>query len=137
MPAAASLAPLYRRLKTVGFDRLFLQRAVLPDWWEDSLAANATTRSQFELHIAQRLGVPLAQLRDPAQPITLPGTDDVRLKRATGGAKRGDIAPGGKGSVESCCKIPAIRRWNAVAARHACHASMAARIGCPPAFHPY
>ena len=94
MPAAASLAPLYRRLKTVGFDRGFLQRAVLPDWWDDSLAANATTRSQIELHVAQRLGVPLSQLRDPSQPITLPGTDDVRLKRATGGAKRGDIAPG-------------------------------------------
>ena len=94
MPAAASLAPLYRRLKTAGFDRGFLRLAVLPDWWDDSLAANATTRSQVEWHVAQRLGVPLAQLRDPAQPITLPGTDDVRLKRATGGAKRGDIAPG-------------------------------------------
>ena len=94
MPAAASLAPLYRRLKTAGFDRGFLRCAVLPDWWDDSLAANATTRSQSEWHVAQRLGVPLAQLRDTAQAIVLPGTDDVRLKRATGGAKRGDIAPG-------------------------------------------
>ena len=94
MPSATSLAPLYRRLKTVGFDRVFLQRAVLPDWWDDSFAANAATRSQIELHLAQRLGVPLAQLRDPSQPITLPGTHDIRLKRATGGAKRDDIAPG-------------------------------------------
>ena len=89
-----TLAPLYRRLKAVGFDRVFLQRAVLPDWWEDSLAANAATRSQIELHLAQRLGVSLAQLRDPAQTITLPGTSDVRLKRATGAAQRNDIAPG-------------------------------------------
>lgn len=94
MPSATSLAPLYRRLKTVGFDRGFLQRAVLPDWWDDSLAANAATRSQIELHLAQRLGVPLAELRDASQPLTLPGTHDVRLKRATSEAKREDIAPG-------------------------------------------
>ena len=94
MPDAVTLAPLYRRLKAVGFDRAFLQSAVLPDWWEDALAANAATRSQIELHLAQRLGLPLADLRDPHQPLTLPGTHDVRLKRATSAAKRGDIAPG-------------------------------------------
>lgn len=94
MPAAVSLTPLYRRLKQAGFDRAFLQRAVLPDWWDDALASNATTRSQFELHLAQRLGVPLADLRDNDKPIALPGMNDVRLKRATIDAKRDDIAPG-------------------------------------------
>jgi IrrE N-terminal-like domain len=94
MPDSVTLEPLYRRLKAVGFDRAFLQRAVLPDWWEDSLAANAATRSQIELHLAQRLGVPLADLRDSTQPLTLPGTNDVRLKRGKSDATRGDIAPG-------------------------------------------
>jgi len=85
---------LFRRLKTVGYDEAFLRRVVLPDWWDDSLAANPVNRAQVELHVAQRLGLPLSDLTNSSRALELPGTKDIRLKRAKPGADRADVAPG-------------------------------------------
>ena len=46
---------LYTRLVTIGFDADFLRRAVLPDWWEDSLAGVPANRALAEAAIARHL----------------------------------------------------------------------------------
>jgi hypothetical protein len=94
MTATQAMPALFRRLKTVGYDEAFLRRVVLPDWWDDSLAANPVNRAQVELHVAQRLGLPLADLTTSSRPLELPGTKNIRLKRAKAGADRADVAPG-------------------------------------------
>lgn len=94
MPATIPMPTLIRRLKTIGYDEAFLRRVVLPDWWEDSLAADPTSRVQIELRVAQRLSLPLADVSDPQRPLRLPDTRCVRLKRARAGAVQDEIAPG-------------------------------------------
>jgi hypothetical protein len=96
MPVAtAPLMPsLLRRLKSIGYDEVFLRRVVLPDWWDDSLADEPTSRVQVELRVAQRLSLPLADVADPRKPLQLPSAADVCLKRAKAGTTRADVAPG-------------------------------------------
>jgi hypothetical protein len=96
MPAAsAPLMPaLFRRLTNIGYDEAFVRRVVLPDWWDDSLADDPTSRVQIELRVAQRLSLPLADVADPRKPLQLVKATDVRLKRAKAGTDRADVAPG-------------------------------------------
>ena len=85
---------LYRRLKQIGYDKDFVRRVVLPDWWDDALAEDPTSRVQIELRVAQRLSLPLTDVADPRKPLQLPDVTSVRLKRAKAGTSRADIAPG-------------------------------------------
>ena len=85
---------LLSRLKRIGFDEAFLRQVVLPDWWEDSLAEDATSRAQIELRVAQRLSLPLIDVADPRKPLLLPPATEVRLKRAKAGTERADVTPG-------------------------------------------
>lgn len=78
---AAPMRDLYRRLKAVGFDRKFLMRAVLPDWWDDSLASVPFNRALAEAAVAQHLGFTVAELRHPEQDLTLPSCVNFCLKR--------------------------------------------------------
>lgn len=88
------MTTLFRRLKAIGYDKEFLRRVVLPDWWEDSMATNPVSRAQIELRLAQRLSVPLADLADPGCDLELPCTDHIRLMRAKRDTHRTDVAPG-------------------------------------------
>ncbi|MCC6178144.1 MAG: ImmA/IrrE family metallo-endopeptidase [Chloroflexi bacterium] len=72
---------LYRRLEKAGFDTAFVRNRVLPDWWDDSLAANPANLAIAEMAIARMLGLPIASLRDPAIPLSLPLASTARLKR--------------------------------------------------------
>lgn len=95
MPVAAPLMPtLFSRLKRIGYDEAFVRRVVLPDWWDDSLASDPTSRVQIELRVAQRLSLPLVDVADPNKALHLPEANTVRLKRAKAGTERADIAPG-------------------------------------------
>jgi Zn-dependent peptidase ImmA (M78 family) len=85
---------LYRRLKSVGYDRGFVRRVILPDWWDDALADDPSMLLQIQLRVARRLGVPLKVVADANGPLALPETKTVRLKRAKEGSCRDDIAPG-------------------------------------------
>lgn len=93
-PVPQGMTTLFRRLKTIGYDKEFLRHVVLPDWWEDSMADNPVSRAQIELRLAQRLSVPLADLADPSCELKVPCTDHIRLKRAKRDADRADVAPG-------------------------------------------
>jgi len=45
MTEKSAMQDLFQRLRKIGFDPDFLRRAVLPDWWEDSLASVAANRA--------------------------------------------------------------------------------------------
>lgn len=85
---------LFRRLKKIGYDEEFLRRVVLPDWWDDALADDPTSRVQIELRVAQRLSLPLADVANPEKPRQLARATDIRLKRAKAGMERADVLPG-------------------------------------------
>ena len=94
MPAAKPMPLLYRRLKAIGYDRPFVKRAILPDWWEDKLADDASLRMQMHLRISRRLGLPMKDVADTEKALKLPDVNRVRLKRAKEGTNRDEIAPG-------------------------------------------
>jgi hypothetical protein len=72
---------LYTRLRALGFDQAFVRRYLLPDWWQDGLANVEANRALAEISIAQVLGIPVPQLRDPKQPLRLEVPACVRFKR--------------------------------------------------------
>jgi len=73
---------LYKRLKDCGFDPKFVRDVVLPDWWEDALADNATNRAIAEMAISRHLGFQMNVLRRASAQLTLPAVSDFRLKRS-------------------------------------------------------
>lgn len=85
--AVASMKPLYERLKSHGLDRQYVQAAILPDWWDDSLFDDASNRLTAQMSIARFLGVKVQQLADPASQFPSP-VQNVSLKRG----KNADIS---------------------------------------------
>lgn len=71
---------LYARLKDQGFDRRYVQAAILPDWWEDALFENPSNKLTAQMSIARYLGVRLQDLGSEAASI-MPPVQNVRLKR--------------------------------------------------------
>ena len=86
------MSDLYERLSVVGFDQQFVRDRILPDWWDDSLAANPANRAIAELSIARMLGFDVSVLRIPTAPLTLALPQAARLKHAAG-ADAAKIAP--------------------------------------------
>ncbi len=78
---AKPMQDLYDRLKERGFDAAFLKGVVLPDWWEDKLAAVPANRALAEAAIAKQLGFKIAELRDPKRALPVPAIGSFRLKR--------------------------------------------------------
>lgn len=78
-----AIADLYRRLRPLGFDAAFVRDVILPDWWDDPLAAEPANRLTAEMAVSRFLGIPLQQLHDPAAKLSLPEFVPVRLKTAT------------------------------------------------------
>lgn len=72
---------LYTRLKAKGFDRTFLLDAVLPEWWDDTLAAVPANRVLAETYIARDLGFRLAELHDPRAELSLQLPSKPSFKR--------------------------------------------------------
>lgn len=77
---AASMKPLYKRLKSHGLDPKYVQAAILPDWWEDSLFNDPSNQLTAQMSIAHFLGVKVQQIADQASTFSLP-IQNVRLKR--------------------------------------------------------
>ena len=73
---------LFDRLRKIGFDAEFLRSAVLPDWWDDEMAAVPANRAMAEMSIARHLGLTIAKLRDPSANLTMPAFSNLRLKRS-------------------------------------------------------
>lgn len=75
---------LFQRLSRAGFDKGFVRSAVLPDWWDDDLAAVPFNRALAEGAVASHLPFTVAQLRDPMTPLILPEPAGECFKRNRG-----------------------------------------------------
>jgi hypothetical protein len=73
------MSDLYARLASCGFDQAFIREAVLPEWWEDSMAVVPANRALAEDTIARRLGLTIADLSRPQ--LRLPSLQHVKFKR--------------------------------------------------------
>ena len=89
------MRPLYDRLKAKGFERSFVLDAVLPDWWDDALFEEPSSRLSAEMSIARFLGVPLQRIVGDVGPLEL-AHRNVRLKRS-----RTDSFEGVSGAVSA------------------------------------
>jgi hypothetical protein len=77
------MSDIYDRLAACGFDRAFIREAILPEWWNDSLAEVPANRALAEMLIARCLGMSLVALNDPTaslEPTALPHVKFKLLK---------------------------------------------------------
>jgi len=72
---------LYERLGERGFDSHFLKATVLPDWWDDKLAAVPGNRALAEAAVSKLLGFRIQHLRDPKTILPETPVGNFRLKR--------------------------------------------------------
>lgn len=80
--ATRSVSNLLTRLSKAGFKRDFVRPAILPDWWEDSLESDASLLPDIELRVARFLGLPLAEVRDPARTLVAPPAPSAVLRKS-------------------------------------------------------
>lgn len=75
---------LRARLSAVGVKRTFLNRVVLPGWWEDSLAATSGGFREAASYICAHLGFTLTSLLDEKQELAFAQSGLVKYKKAKG-----------------------------------------------------
>ena len=91
MPAAKTksstvnpMKPLRSRLSAAGVKPKFLNKVVLPSWWEDSIAATPGGLREAAGYICAHLGYSLNSLLDEKQSLTFAHTGAVKYKKAKG-----------------------------------------------------
>ena len=91
MPAAKTksstanpMKALRTRLSAAGVKPKFLNKVVLPSWWEDSIAATAGGLREGASYICARLGYSLSCLLDERQDLAFAHTGAVKYKKAEG-----------------------------------------------------
>lgn len=75
---------LRTRLSAAGVKPKFLNKVVLPSWWEDSIAATAGGLREGASYICAHLGYSLSSLLDEKQPLAFAHTGAVKYKKAKG-----------------------------------------------------
>jgi hypothetical protein len=75
------MSDLYARLAAIGFDRDFVRSAILPEWWDDSLAEIPANRAFAENLLARSLCIPISDLSQPSADLRLPSLTHVKFKR--------------------------------------------------------
>jgi len=75
---------LYARLRSIGLSTPYVQKLLLPDWWDDQVANTPAGFTEAVWTIARHLGVQPEQLRDPNSVLELPGAQLVQFKLAQG-----------------------------------------------------
>jgi len=83
-PTAKPMKRLRSRLSTAGVKRRFLDKVVLPSWWEDSIAATPGGLREVAGYICAHLGYSLGSLLDEKQPLTFAHTGAVKYKKTKG-----------------------------------------------------
>ena len=78
---------LKRRLSKAGFERDFLERAILPEWWEKACERDPDLMPDVDLRVARFLEVPVATVRDPHADLRPRVDPDAPLRRVR------DLAP--------------------------------------------
>lgn len=69
------------RLSRAGFKRDFATSVVLPNWWDEECARDASVLPEVELRVARFLGAPLSLVRDPQAPLSAPARPGAQLRR--------------------------------------------------------
>ncbi len=80
--AANPIADLYRRLGAVGLTRKIIRQAILPEWWDDQVAANPAGFAEGISFLSRHLGLDLASLRDPAKSVTFRDLGVCKFKKS-------------------------------------------------------
>ncbi len=75
---------LRTRLSAAGVKPKFLNKVVLPSWWEDSIAATAGGMREAASYICAHLGYSLSSLLDEKQKLAFAHTGGVKYKKAKG-----------------------------------------------------
>jgi hypothetical protein len=75
---------LRARLAAAGVKSAFLDRVVLPEWWEDALAESEGGFREGAGYIAAHLGFSLPSLVDAARPLAFSETGRVKYKKTKG-----------------------------------------------------
>ncbi|QHS09107.1 ImmA/IrrE family metallo-endopeptidase [Sinimarinibacterium sp. NLF-5-8] len=76
----ATMQPFYAQLNSHGLSHRFVQDAILPDWWDDSLFENGINRLTAQMSAAKFLGVGIEHFTDFSADVALP-IQNVQLKR--------------------------------------------------------
>jgi Zn-dependent peptidase ImmA (M78 family) len=74
------MSQLYTRLAAINVDKPFVKNVVLPDWWDDEMAATDAGYARGLGIISQHLGVDLRQLWDDTAPIKYPACGKTNFK---------------------------------------------------------
>jgi len=82
--AANPMKELRARLSAVGVKRTFLNKVVLPSWWDDSLAESPGGFREGTGYICAHLGYSMVSLLDEKQPLAFVNTSRVKYKKARG-----------------------------------------------------
>jgi hypothetical protein len=79
--ATHSFSNLMRRLSSAGFKRDVVGRALLPDWWDDSLSSDASILPEIEIRVARFLNRLVTEVRDPRVSLVVPVRAGAVLRR--------------------------------------------------------
>ncbi|MBI4469783.1 MAG: hypothetical protein HY650_10745 [Acidobacteria bacterium] len=72
---------LLRRLGRAGFKKELVQRAILPDWWDDGCSRDPDILQDIEIRVARFLGASLAVVRDSSALLAPPRYPTAQLRR--------------------------------------------------------
>lgn len=78
---ANPMTRLYDRLDSVGFNRRYVQKFVLPSWWKDEIAQNPAAYAQALSIVARNLGLDLGSLQNTNGPVVRYTLGPRRYKR--------------------------------------------------------
>ena len=76
------MAALYQRLANVGFNRPFIKKIVLPEWWDDEIAETPAGYSQGVGLVARHLGLDVRTLYGDADAIAYYDLGPKRFKKS-------------------------------------------------------
>jgi Zn-dependent peptidase ImmA (M78 family) len=76
-----SFRALIRRLNSAGFEKEFVSRAILPDWWDDRCSDDPGLIQDLEIRVARFLNAPLASVRNQKVPLVAPAYAGAQLRR--------------------------------------------------------
>lgn len=82
-----TMQSLYGKLRCVGYSRKYIS-SLLPDWWDDEIAATPAGYQEASLRLGSLFGVQPSSLRDPDAPPSLRVPDGRRFKRQIGHAEQ-------------------------------------------------
>lgn len=86
MPTTAEnpMKSVYSRLRALGLTKPFVQKTILPDWWDDEAADSPAGFAEALTIIGRHVGIAPERLRDPAFVLEVPTPQHVKFKRSRG-----------------------------------------------------